>query len=132
MLQAMNTGHEGSLGTIHANRPREALTRLENMIGMAGINLPSRAVRTQISSALDLIVQVSRMRDGIRRVTNITEVMGMEGDVITTQELFVFDVEGEGQDGRLIGQFRSSGLRPAFAPKAAYFGLEKALLETMG
>jgi pilus assembly protein CpaF len=131
MLAAMNTGHEGSLGTIHANRPREALTRLENMIGLAGINLPSRAVRNQISSALDLVVQVSRMRDGIRRITNITEVMGMEGDVITTQELFAFDVEGEGADGRLIGQFRSSGLRPAFAPKAAYFGLEKALYETM-
>jgi pilus assembly protein CpaF len=131
MLQAMNTGHEGSLGTIHANRPREAMTRLENMIGMAGINLPSRAMRTQIASALDMIVQVSRMRDGIRRITNITEVMGMEGDVITTQELFVYEVEGEGADGKLIGQFRSSGLRPAFAPKAAYFGLDKALYETM-
>jgi pilus assembly protein CpaF len=131
MLAAMNTGHEGSLGTIHANRPREALTRLENMIGLAGINLPSRAVRNQISSALDLVVQISRMRDGIRRITNITEVMGMEGDVITTQELFAFEVEGEGADGMLIGQFRSSGLRPAFAPKAAYFGLEKALYETM-
>jgi pilus assembly protein CpaF len=131
MLQAMNTGHEGSLGTIHANRPREALTRLENMIGMAGINLPSRAMRTQIASALDMIVQVSRMRDGVRRVTNITEVMGMEGDVITTQELFVYEVEGEAPDGKLIGQFRCSGLRPAFAPKAAYFGLEKALYETM-
>jgi pilus assembly protein CpaF len=131
MLQAMNTGHEGSLGTIHANRPREALTRLENMIGMAGINLPSRAMRTQISSALDMIVQVSRMRDGVRRITNITEVMGMEGDVITTQELFVYEVEGEGADGKLIGTFHSSGLRPAFAPKAAYFGLDKALYETM-
>jgi pilus assembly protein CpaF len=131
MLQAMNTGHEGSLGTIHANRPREALTRLENMIGMSGINLPSRAMRTQIASALDMIVQVSRMRDGVRRITNITEVMGMEGDVITTQELFVYEVEGEAPDGKLIGQFRSSGLRPAFAPKAAYFGLDKALYETM-
>ena len=132
MLQAMNTGHEGSLGTIHANRPREAMTRLENMIGMASINLPSRAVRTQISSALDMIVQVSRMRDGVRRVTNITEVMGMEGDVIITQELFTFELEGEAPDGSLIGQFRSSGLLPACAPKAAYFGLEKALYETMG
>jgi pilus assembly protein CpaF len=131
MLAAMNTGHEGSLGTIHANRPREALSRLENMIGLAGINLPSRAVRNQISSALDMIVQVSRMRDGVRRVTSITEVMGMEGDVITTQELFAFEFEGEGQDGRLIGKFQSSGLRPAFAPKAAYFGLEKALYEAM-
>jgi len=132
MLQAMNTGHEGSLGTIHANRPREALTRLENMIGMAGINLPSRAMRTQIASALDMIVQVSRMRDGVRRITNITEVVGMEGDVITTQELFVYEVEGEGADGKLIGTYRGSGLRPAFAPKAAYFGLEKALYEAMG
>jgi pilus assembly protein CpaF len=131
MLQAMNTGHDGSLGTIHANRPREALTRLENMIGMSGINLPSRAMRTQIASALDMIVQVSRMRDGVRRITNITEVMGMEGDVITTQELFVYEHEGEAPDGKLIGTFRSSGLRPAFAPKAAYFGLEKALYETM-
>jgi pilus assembly protein CpaF len=131
MLQAMNTGHEGSLGTIHANRPREALTRLENMVGLAGINLPSKAVRTQIASALDLIVQVSRMRDGVRRITNVTEVVGMEGDVIITQELFVFEVEGEGADGKLVGQFKSSGLRPHFAPKAAYFGLEKALYETM-
>src|ERR1700758_5006316 len=80
MLQAMNTGHDGSLGTIHATRPREALTRLENMIGMSGINLPSRAMRTQIASAIDMIVQVSRMRDGVRRITNITEVVGMEGD----------------------------------------------------
>jgi pilus assembly protein CpaF len=131
MLQAMNTGHEGSLGTIHANRPREALTRLENMIGMAGINLPSKAIRTQIASALDMIVQVSRMRDGVRRITNITEVLGMEGDVITTQELFTFEVEGETPEGKLTGHFRSSGLRPHFAPKAAYFGLDKPLYETM-
>jgi len=131
MLQAMNTGHEGSLGTIHANRPREALTRLENMIGMSGINLPSKACRTQIASALDMVVQVSRMRDGIRRITNITEVVGMEGDIITTQELFVFEVEGESPDGKLTGHFRASGLRPHFSPKAAYFGLEKALHETI-
>ncbi len=132
MLQAMNTGHEGSLGTVHANRPREALTRLENMIGMAGINLPSKAVRTQIASALDMIVQVSRMRDGVRRITHVVEVVGMEGDVITTQDLFHFEVEGETPDGRLTGRFVSSGLRPHFMPKAAYFGLEKALMETVG
>jgi len=131
MLQAMNTGHEGSLGTIHANRPREALTRLENMIGLAGINLPSKAVRTQIASALDMIVQIARMRDGVRRITQISEVIGMEGDVITTQDLFHFEVEGEGLDGRLTGRFVSSGLRPHFMPKAAYFGLDKPLLETM-
>src|SRR6266550_2264167 len=95
MLQAMNTGHDGSLSTVHANRPREALTRLENMIGMAGVNLPSRAVRTQIAAAIDMIVQISRMRDGVRRVTNVTEVVGMEGDVITTQELFAYHFEGE-------------------------------------
>ncbi len=132
MLQAMNTGHDGSLGTIHANRPREALTRLENMIGMAGINLPAKAVRTQISSALDLIVQVSRMRDGMRRVTHVEEVVGMEGDIVTTQVLFTYEFQGEGSDGMLQGRFVSSGLRPHFTPKAAYFGLDKPLTEAMG
>ena len=131
MLQAMNTGHDGSLGTVHANRPREALTRLENMVGMAGINLPAKAVRTQIAAALDMIVQISRMRDGMRRITHITEIVGMEGDIITTQDLFTFEFEGEGNDGMLKGNFRSTGLRPHFAPKAAYFGLEKRLLECM-
>ncbi len=132
MLQAMNTGHDGSLGTVHANRPREALTRLENMVGMAGINLPAKAVRTQIAAALDMVVQVSRMRDGMRRITHVTEVVGMEGDIITTQDLFVFEFEGEGLDGMLKGNFRSTGLRPHFSPKAAYFGLEKRLLECIG
>jgi pilus assembly protein CpaF len=131
MLQAMNTGHDGSLSTVHANRPREALTRLENMIGMAGVNLPSRAVRTQIAAAIDMIVQISRMRDGIRRVTNVTEVVGMEGDVITTQELFAFHYEGEAADGRLRGRFESSGLRPHFTQRAEYYGLDRALLEAM-
>ena len=131
MLQAMNTGHDGSLGTVHANRPREALTRLENMIGMAGINLPAKAVRTQIAAAIDMIVQVARMRDGMRRVTHITEIIGMEGDIITTQDLFSYEFEGEGLDGMLKGQFKSSGLRPHFAPKAAYFGLDRRLLECM-
>ena len=131
MLQAMNTGHDGSLGTIHANRPREALTRLENMIGMAGINLPSHAVRTQISSALHLIVQVSRMRDGMRRVTHVEEVVGMEGDVITTQTLFTFEFEGEDDNGNIIGRYKPSGLRPHFTPKAAYFGLDRNLMEAM-
>ena len=131
MLQAMNTGHDGSLGTVHANRPREALTRLENMIGMAGINLPAKAVRTQIAAAIDMIVQVARMRDGMRRVTHITEIIGMEGDIITTQDLFSYEFEGEGLDGMLKGQYKSSGLRPHFAPKAAYFGLDRRLLECM-
>ena len=132
MLQAMNTGHEGSMCTVHANRPREALTRLENMVGMAGINLPSKAVRTQIAAAIDLIVQVSRMRDGVRRITSITEVVGMEGEVITTQELFSFAFEGEDADGTLLGSFNSGGLRPHFAPRAAYFNLERPLLEAIG
>jgi pilus assembly protein CpaF len=131
MLQAMNTGHEGSMGTIHANRPREALTRLENMIGMSGINLPAKAVRTQIAAAVDMIVQVSRMRDGKRRITSIVEIVGMEGDVITTQELFNYVFESEDADGNLIGRYESSGLRPHFAAKAAYFGLERALMEVI-
>ncbi len=131
MLQAMNTGHDGSLGTIHANRPREGLTRLENMIGLAGINLPAKAVRTQIADAVHMIVQISRMRDGMRRVTHITEIVGMEGDIITTQDLYTFEFEGEGSDGKLQGSFKSSGLRPNFATKAAYFGLEQRLLEAM-
>ena len=131
VLQAMNTGHDGSMSTIHANRPREALTRLENMVGMTGINLPSRAVRTQIAAAVHLIVQVNRMRDGVRRVINIMEVVGMEGDVITTQDLFTFQFQGEGIDGKLQGKFVSSGVRPNFLPRAEYFGLEKALIEVI-
>jgi pilus assembly protein CpaF len=131
MLQAMNTGHDGSMSTIHANSPREALTRLENMIGMAGINLPSRAVRTQIASAIHMIAQVNRMRDGHRRVTHLMEVVGMEGDVITTQELFTYQFQGEGSDGKLRGAFQSSGIRPAFLPRAEYFGLDRALLEVI-
>jgi pilus assembly protein CpaF len=132
MLQAMNTGHDGSLGTVHANRPREALTRMENMVGMAGINLPAKAVRTQIAAAIDMVVQVSRMRDGMRRITHIEEIVGMEGDIITTQTLFTYEFEGEGSDGKLQGKFVSSGLRPHFAPNAAYYGLERPLLEAMG
>jgi pilus assembly protein CpaF len=131
MLQAMNTGHDGSMSTIHANNPREALTRLENMIGMAGINLPSRAMRTQIASAVHLICQVQRMRDGGRRVSHITEVVGMEGDIITTQDLFTFQFQGEGADGKLKGTFQPSGIRPAFLPRAEMFGLDKALMEVI-
>jgi pilus assembly protein CpaF len=131
MLQAMNTGHDGSMSTVHANSPREALTRLENMIGMAGINLPSRAVRTQIASAIHMICQVNRMRDGQRRVTHLMEVVGMEGDVITTQELFTYQFQGEGSDGKLRGNFQSSGIRPAFLPRAEYFGLDRTLLEVI-
>jgi pilus assembly protein CpaF len=131
LLQAMNTGHDGSMGTLHANTPREALTRLENMIGMAGINLPSKAVRTQIASAVNLIIQISRMRDGVRRITHVTEVLGMEGDVIITQDLFTFEFKGEDAEGKLVGEFKSSGIRPHCSQQAAYFGLENALLEAM-
>jgi pilus assembly protein CpaF len=131
MLQAMNTGHDGSMCTLHANNPREALTRMENMIGMAAVNLPSKAVRTQIVGAVNLIVQVQRMRDGVRRVTHVTEVIGMEGEVITTQDLFTFEFQGENRDGTLIGHFKSSGVRPHFSKRAAYFGLERALQQAM-
>jgi len=131
MLQAMNTGHEGSMCTIHANRPREALTRLENMVAMANINLPAKAVRNQIADAIDLIIQISRMRDGVRRIISVMEVVGMEGEVITTQELFRFDFEGEGDDGILRGKFHSSGTRPNFLPKAEYYGLGRALMEAL-
>jgi pilus assembly protein CpaF len=131
MLQAMNTGHDGSLCTIHANRPREALTRLENMVSMAGFQLPARAVRMQIAAAVHMILQISRMRDGVRRITSVTEIVGMEGDVITTQDLFTFQFEGEHPDGRLKGHFVSTGLRPHFATRAEYYGLEKALIEAI-
>ena len=131
MLQAMNTGHDGSMCTLHANNPREALTRMENMIGMAGVNLTGKAVRTQIVGAVNLIVQVSRMRDGIRRVTHVTEIIGMEGDVITTQDLFTYEYEGENRDGTLKGMYKSSGVRPHFIKRAAYFGLDRPLQQAM-
>jgi pilus assembly protein CpaF len=132
LLQAMNTGHDGSMGTLHANRPREALTRLENMVTMGAASLPPKAIRSQIAGSLQLIVQISRMRDGIRRVTHITEVMGMEGEVVITQDLFTYEFKGESLDGRLSGAFKSSGLRPHFLPRAAYYGLDKVLMEAMG
>lgn len=132
LLQAMNTGHDGSMGTLHANRPREALTRLENMVTMGVASLPPKAIRSQIAGSLNMIVQISRMRDGVRRVTHITEVMGMEGEVIITQDLFTYEFKGETQDGKLAGTFKSSGLRPYFLPRAAYYGLDKVLMEAIG
>lgn len=131
LLQAMNTGHDGSMGTVHANKPRDALIRLENMVGMAGINLPAKAVRTQIAAAVDLVVQVSRMRDGVRRVTHVTEVIGMEGDVVVTQDLFNFEFVGEDENGKLTGNFKPAGVRPHFTPRAEYHGLDQALLEVV-
>jgi len=131
MLQAMNTGHEGSMSTVHANRPREALTRLENMVSMAGVSLPPKAVRTQIAAAIDVIIQISRMRDGIRRITHIMEVVGMEDDIVTTQDLFNFDYTGENAAGMIQGDFVYTGVRPHFSTKAEYYGLGRALLEAL-
>jgi pilus assembly protein CpaF len=129
VLEVETTSRATPAATLAANRPREALTRLENMVGMTGINLPSHAVRTQIAAAVNLILQVNRMRDGVRRVTDVIEVVGMEGDIITTQELFSFQFQGESADGRLRGTFKSSGVRPHFLPRAEYFGLDRPLLE---
>jgi len=128
MLQAMNTGHDGSMGTIHANNPREALTRLENMIAMGGFELPLKNMRTQIASAVNMIVQASRLRDGSRKVTYITEVVGMEGEVVTLQDLYTFEYEGEDEDGKIIGSHKPSGLRPFFYDKARYYGQENELM----
>ncbi len=131
MLQAMNTGHDGSMCTLHANSPREAIVRLENMVTMATANLPARAIRTQIVGAVNLIIQVARMRDGIRRVTHVTEVVGMEGDVVTLQDLFTYEYEGEASDGTLKGTFRAHPVRPRFLPRAAYYGLDRARLAAL-
>ena len=131
MLQAMNTGHDGSMSTIHANNPREALTRLEHMIGLAGATLSSRVIRTQIAAAIHLICHLSRMRDGQRRVTQITEIAGMEGDVITTQDLFRYKYLGEDADGRLRGAFESGEVRPSFLSRAEYYGLDQLLLKAV-
>ena len=125
MLQAMNTGHDGSMSTIHANTTRDALTRIENMVQMGNMGLPSRAIRTQIVGSIDLIVQVERHRDGGRRVTQVTEVCGMEGDVITLNDIFQFEVKGEAADGRLFGIYKISRMPPGFLPRLAYFGLDK-------
>jgi pilus assembly protein CpaF len=114
MLQAMNTGHDGSLTTIHANSPRDGLGRMEVMVGMANSNIGIRAIRQQIASAVDLFVQVARFSDGKRRITHVTEVVGMEGDQVTTQDIFVFEKTGVGEDGRVLGRFRATGIRPKF------------------
>ena len=116
MLQAMNTGHDGSMTTAHSNSPRDTLSRLETMVLMAGMDLPLRAIREQIASALDLVVHQERLRDGTRRVVSVTEVVGMEGDVVVTQEIFTFEQTGV-EDGRIVGSLRPTGLRPKFTPR---------------
>jgi len=123
MLQAMNTGHDGSLTTVHANSQRDALYRLDTMVAMANLNIPERAIRQQIASAVNIIVQVSRMADGSRKVTGISEITGMEGDVITMQDIFVFERLGIGPDGRVIGRFRATGIRPKCAERIAAAGM---------
>jgi pilus assembly protein CpaF len=122
MLQAMNTGHDGSLTTIHANTPRDALYRLDTMVAMAELNLPDRAIRQQVASALNLVVQVSRMADGSRRVINVTEITGMEGEVITMQDIFVFERTGINAQGRVTGRFRATGIRPKASDRLAAAG----------
>jgi pilus assembly protein CpaF len=128
LLQAMNTGHDGSMGTLHANSPREALSRIESMITMGGYSLPSRTIREMICGSVDIVVHGARLRDGSRRITHITEVMGMEGDVIITQDLFVYEITGEDAQGNLIGQHKSTGIgRPKFWDRARYYGEEVRL-----
>jgi pilus assembly protein CpaF len=122
MLQAMNTGHDGSLTTIHANSPRDALYRLDTMVAMANLNVPDKAIRQQVASAVNVIVQVSRMSDGSRRVTAISEVTGMEGEVITMQDLFLFERTGLTAEGRVSGRFRATGIRPKVSDKIAAAG----------
>ena len=132
LLQAMNTGHDGSMGTLHANSPREALSRLESMITMGGFSLPAKTIREMIVGSVDVIVQAARLRDGSRRITKITEVIGMEGDVIVTQDLIVYEMDGEDADGNIIGEHKSTGIaRPAFWDRARYFNLEKDLAEAL-
>src|SRR5690606_6765859 len=129
MLAAMNTGHDGSMCTLHSNSPREALARMENMVMMSDIKVPKEAISRQIADSVDLIIQVKRLRDGSRRVTNVTEVIGMEGPVIVTQELFKFEYLDEGSDGKIVGEYRSMGLRPYTLEKARQFGFDQAYLE---
>jgi len=132
LLQAMNTGHDGSMGTLHANSPREAISRLESMIMMGGFALPPKTIREMISGSVDIIIQASRLRDGSRKVTHVTEVVGMEGDVITLQNIIVFDIMGEDANGKLIGRHRSTGIaRPRFWDRAEYYKEDARLAEAL-
>ncbi len=132
LLQAMNTGHDGSMGTLHANSPREGLSRMESMITMGGFSLPPKTIREMIVGSIDVVIQASRMRDGSRRITHITEVIGLEGDVVVTQDLIVYEIEGEDANGKILGKHRSTGIaRPKFWDRARYYGLEKELAEAL-
>ena len=128
LLQAMNTGHDGSMGTLHANTPREALARVESMITMGGFSLPAKTIREMIVGSIDVIVQATRMRDGSRKIVSISEVMGLEGDVIVTQDVLTYEIDGEDVDGKIIGSHRGTGVgRPRFWERARYFNMERAL-----
>ncbi len=132
LLQAMNTGHDGSMGTLHCNSPREAISRLESMIMMGGYQLPVRTIREMITGSVDVIVQVARLRDGTRKVTHVTEVLGMEGDVVTLQNLVLYEITGEDAHGKLTGRQRSTGIaRPRFWERASYYGEENRLAEAL-
>ena len=132
LLQAMNTGHDGSMGTLHANSPREALSRVESMITMGGFGLPSKTIREMVVGSIDVIIQAARLRDGTRRITHVTEVLGLEGEVIITQDLFVYEMDGEDAEGKVTGKFRSTGIsRPRFWDRARYYGLERELAEAL-
>ena len=132
LLQAMNTGHDGSMGTLHANSPREAVSRLESMITMGGYGLPSKTIREMVVGSIDVIIQAARLRDGSRRITHITEVLGLEGEVIITQDLFVYEITGEDAAGNIVGRHRSTGIaRPRFWDRARYYGLERELAEAL-
>ena len=131
MLQAMNTGHDGSMSTIHANTARDALTRIENMVQMGNMGLPARSILTQIVGAVDLIVQIERQRDGVRRVVQLTDVCGMEGDVATLTDIFHFDVEGESSNGRITGHYRCTRARPSFHERLTYAGVDRAWSATL-
>ena len=128
LLQAMNTGHDGSMGTLHANSPREALSRVESMITMGGFSLPAKTIREMIVGSIDVVVQASRLRDGSRRIMNVTEVLGLEGDTIVLQDVLKYEIEGEDENGRVIGKHRGTGIgRPRFWDRASYYNLEREL-----
>jgi len=132
LLQAMNTGHDGSMGTLHANTPREALSRLESMITMGGFALPQRTIREMIVGSLDVVIQATRLRDGSRKIIAITEVIGLEGDVIVTQDVMRYEITGEDKDGKLTGSHRGTGVgRPRFWERAKYFNLEADLAQAL-
>jgi pilus assembly protein CpaF len=127
MLQAMNTGHDGSMTTVHANTPRDALSRLEQMIGMSGIDIPARSARAQIASAIHVVVQIARLADGRRRLMSLAEITGMEGEIISMQEIFRFRQTGMSADGAVLGKFEATGLRPRFLDHAASYGQSLSL-----